>query len=209
MAFSNDIQIMKFQCPKCKREFKLEKRVIISQIRHPYEVEGILEGWYFDFTCPHCETQFTIDFPMIYYDELSKCIILSTGKDQEVFKHFVETFEEDDTTVNDAFKNRYTGCKAFRLVQSNEELIEKMRIKNDQLDDRVIEYIKYDITNEMKKHFSLDVEFLYKSKSNDELLYEADTDKGLIVSHVALTAYKKAADLMKIEFVNEIGRAHV
>lgn len=203
MAENNGIQMMKFQCPHCKSEFRFEKRVIISQLRHPYEVEGILDEWYFDFTCPHCEKEFCIDFPIIYYDEESKFIMLSSGKDQKVYDRFEETFVEDDTSVNDAFMNRYEGCKVFRLVQSKEELIEKMRIKVDELDDRVIEYIKYDITNEIKERFLFDVEFRYSGKKDDELLYEAETELGSIVCHVKFEEYEKIYDLMEIEFVNE------
>lgn len=127
-------KVTKLECPNCsaKGEKEIAKRICVSQ--HPELKEDILNGSFFEWECPNCKDRFFIEDVFLYNDDENKFMIyLISGYD--------ERFQEVPTLLKT--KKEYdTDNSILRVTSSFIEFVEKIRILQAGLDDRVIETVK-------------------------------------------------------------------
>jgi hypothetical protein len=131
----------RFTCPHCgiEQEFSVWESVNVSQT--PALKEQVLKRELGRFTCSACAHTLWVGHAIDYHDVGHKLLIwLPHGQAQN------PPLAEGSVVMNLMAKTGYT----FRMVESYNELIEKIRIFDDNQDDRVLEALKLSILEEQK-----------------------------------------------------------
>lgn len=127
-------KIKHLECPNCKTKdtYETEKRVCITA--QPELKDKILTGSYFEWECPDCHKRFFIDDVFLYNDDAKKFMVyLVPGYSESILKvpTLLKTKKEYDTEQS-----------VLRVTESFVDFVEKVRILEAGLDDRVIEALK-------------------------------------------------------------------
>lgn len=168
----------KLECPSCsaKGEKEIPKRLCISQ--NPELKEQILNGSFFEWECPNCKQCFFIEDVFLYNDDENKFMIyLISGYDKR--------FQEIPTLLKT--KSEYdTDNSILRVTSSFIEFVEKIRILQAGLDDRVIETIKAVYS---QVYFQSHKENIYN------MIFERIDDNNVLVFAVILQESEFAAEI--------------
>lgn len=134
-----------YQCPYCGKEMEVERYDALHAQQDPELRERVLSGDFFRVSCPHCKKDFMVQFPFVYIDEEHK---------------FVIWFSEEDPgeTLHVLTKPLSSQGYRFRRCSKINELIEKIQILEDGLDDVMVELAKFDCF----------IEFINNKKGNPE-----------------------------------------
>jgi len=124
----------KLECPSCGAagEKEMQKRMCVSQ--QPALKEGVLSGAYFQWECPGCEKRFFFEDVFLYNDDENMFMV-----------YLVPGFGEPAHEVPTILKTRDeydTGNSTLRITASYIDFVEKIRVLQAGLDDRVIEAMK-------------------------------------------------------------------
>ena len=118
-------------CPACGRQQSIPLWQTINVTLNP-ELKADLLDWKLNvFRCTGCEHETLIDSDLLYHDMAARLLIMLAPQLGPPLR--VPSFAAD------------YRC---RLVRSREELVEKVRILGAELDDRVVETLKWLVTNE-------------------------------------------------------------
>lgn len=114
-------------CPKCSHPQSVEIWTSLNATLQPELREQVLSGSIFTLTCERCSAETTLEMPLLYTDpERGFMIGLDTAERPSVPP--AETTDMDRPRL--------------RRVETPAHLIEKIRIFEDELDDRLIEILK-------------------------------------------------------------------
>lgn len=137
----SDSYIDKIVCPECGKEGEFTYWSNINTYNEPVMKSMVRTGAAFMYTCPECGNTSIVDFPFIYHQMEDHMMIYYTqGKDtkeaEDYFAHQDEKFEE-----------LKVGGEMYlnRVVTTLDSFLEKLKIFDAGLDDRVIEMIKLSI----------------------------------------------------------------
>lgn len=135
-----EVKIQKIACPQCKKELEVEVR---EKVELPYDRmqrDRVLENTFFKVECQSCKTAFTIAYKCQYNDMERKYLLWVTPvldqKSRGEIEAFNQRIQEDDRL------RLAQGGYRYRIVQSDNELREKVIIFDEGLDDRYIETLK-------------------------------------------------------------------
>ena len=148
--------IEKITCPKCEAESDFVIWDSINTMLNPEMKDKILNGEAFKWECPHCGHKMKVlhhilyhqmeDDIMIYYvpGDKTEAIELMKGIFRDVDGGILALEEELKPFAN--YRNRVVGTP--------NELIEKIQIFDEGLDDRVIELMKLNIVGTLQENDS-------------------------------------------------------
>ena len=122
-------------CPACgtKGEKQISSRICASKIDQQKK-RSILDGEFFSWQCPNCDEQFFINSSFLYNDDKKRFMV-----------YLVPGFKESSykvPTVIKASDDYNTEESILRIVPGFSEFVEKIRIFEAGLDDRIVEAIK-------------------------------------------------------------------
>lgn len=174
------------ECPSCKTSCSknMQKRVCIS--KHPDLRESILNGSFFEWKCPGCQERFFIEDVFLYNDDQRKFMVyLISGYDKRIQK--IPT----QLKVDDAYD---TGNSLLRVTASFVDFVEKIRILEAELDDRIVEtmkavYAQVYYQNHKMVIYNMIFEQLNEDKSLCFAVFLEDKD---FVVDIPYEAYKQA-----------------
>ena len=154
-------------CPKCGREFEYTMWQSINT-GMKFAIPDIISGKLFEVRCSGCGETYTMDYPILFNDMLHKVMI-----------HYVA--EDDvDEAIKSVALSRALGYR-IRVVTSQYDLREKTAIFNADLDDRVVELLKYLlITDHMDELGGREVEYVLFDPDGDDSMLEILTDDGRV-----------------------------
>ena len=122
-------------CPECghEQEFTLWRSVNVTL--DPELKDKLIDGRLTTCTCDGCGYETQVVFSLLYHDMDRKLVVwLVPGDEEEP--------EGTDVGVPDELRDMIQRGYTHRFVRSSNELIEKVLIFDDQLDDRMIEFFK-------------------------------------------------------------------
>lgn len=164
-------------CPRCKTRGQVHvvdslDLSVASDITRKLARSGKL----FIFECPECGKREPVSYPMSCIDDDGKAFITVLDLDDRVesYRNTCRIYKEleHDTGYDD--EERYT----FRIVDTCQELSEKLRIFSDYLDDRVVEILKVfvceDIAGSAEKIY--DVRCVYQTLRSGKMVFFAAYD---------------------------------
>jgi hypothetical protein len=109
--------------------------------------EKVLSGELFTFTCPHCGFQRRVTYDTIY-QEIGKGRYFHLVTSEESYVQAINLYADRDMNSGTVLAN-----EIVRIVLSQNQLAEKIRIFDEEMDDRVVEIIKAYYLSELYKQF--------------------------------------------------------
>lgn len=128
------MKTLTIECPKCGKQGKKKTQSRIKLSKNPKAREQILDGSLFKWECPECKESFFMQAPFLYNDDENRFMV-----------YFIPGFKERSYKIPTVIKtlNDYdTDSSVLRIAPSFVELVEKIRILEAGLDDRVVESVK-------------------------------------------------------------------
>ena len=132
------------QCPVCGTTGEFEMWKSVNTVLNPEKKEQLLSGSLFQYICPHCGKSYNIDYPMLYHqmeDQIMIYYVVQEEDIQMVEKQFRGDFGSAESEITKVLKEDMDSY-LYRIVGSQRELMEKIRIFDAGKDDRIVELVK-------------------------------------------------------------------
>lgn len=153
-------------CPYCGRTFEIEVWDSINAAADPHERQRCMSGDLFRHSCPHCQKEFLMKNDLVYLDPRFRFVIWFSEKEpMDSLKQYTKPL------VRKGWRLRRCGTIA--------ELIEKIQIFEDRMNDVAVELAKYDSF----------IEFLDNKKGNPEDVTSVEyqrTDNGVMKINIRM-----------------------
>lgn len=122
-----------FNCPTCGSLSRAEARGAVNAQEEPMAKQRIIDGSFFEYTCGVCGAKTRLIYNMVYIDPAARlmvCLVAEGGLDaQAQLMNAVKDFSLPDDFI-------------LRVVNSANDLREKVLIFDERLDDRIVEITK-------------------------------------------------------------------
>lgn len=133
--------LIKVKCPTCGKEHDFETWQCINVTDENGLKEKILNGQMFLTTCPECNQNINVEYSFLYHqvdDHFMVHYTIHDNETQSVLDMLTKPNKEQAPMVKNLSENNYI----IRLVRTKADLIEKIIIYDEGLDDRAIEILK-------------------------------------------------------------------
>lgn len=170
-----DQEKIKFICPHCQAKVESNSHSTINVTLNPELKEKLFSGEIFVKECSQCKEKIQVLHSFLYHD-LDNKVMISFGDEaehvQELMQDLRSEMKENDLNI-DAFYADYR----IRATKDINDVFEKIYIFDEDLDDRVIEFCKILVVQnmveaqELKPEDILDVRYLPNKvlKENEEI----------------------------------------
>ncbi len=194
-------QVRIIECPKCDAP---QEVVPVTVLRPGDEaLSALFAGQLNVVTCAHCSTAFTLNVPVLFRDDEGPCLIYflpleDASKWREAEEQMAEltrkVFAEEPELM----------APTCRLTLRRSDFVEKIALHFRGLDDRVVEYVKYQLLHHPGGDFGLDPvrqRLLFDfSRDNDEnlafLVFERETNEATARTHLPMETYREVAEML-------------
>ncbi|MBO4496479.1 MAG: CpXC domain-containing protein [Clostridiales bacterium] len=166
-----------FICPKCKKHSKIQLRACVNVSLHPEEKDQVLNNEFFQYTC-ECGEKTPIVYPCLY-DDMGKALMIYLLPDKT--EDALEKMNAQQDTWSPEMVKAALVC-TMRAVRTPNDLCEKIKIFDNDLDDRYVELTKAFVLAQFgKQHPDLRVvQALYDRKDGkDGFVFITDEEKML------------------------------
>lgn len=126
-------------CPECKHESPFVIWDSINTTLNPEMKEAVLDKSAFLFECPECYKKTYVDYGFLYHQMDDKIMIHYANSDENAEEVYNMLTGNDPAGVMEDFRQH---DYLIRVVRSQNELIDKIRVFDAGLDDRIIEIFK-------------------------------------------------------------------
>ena len=138
-------------CPSCDNEIETE---IVSALHEGDEaVDRLFQGTLNVVFCDACASDFHCDEPLVYRSEDSSAVVFYNpqlaGQPWEKCEELMQQVEQASIADLPAEKP-----PDFRITTNRNDFVEKISLLMNELDDRIVEYIKYQIFASGEAEFS-------------------------------------------------------
>ena len=182
-------------CPKCNKTQKVKVWDSINVNLDTEQKENIMSGKLFKFICDECGFTTRVEYPCLYHDMdknlMIYCIPNFSG-DTKILDKMLNKLKSD--SLENSIKNY-----EFRVVKDTNKLAEKIKIFDEELDDRVIEIIKI-----INRSFFLKK---YPEKEIEEILFNKNSE-GSYVAQILIKDGTVAFMPISEEMINDILEKH-
>lgn len=158
----------KLRCPKCGKTSLVPVFDSIDLSESSETTRRMaLSGKLFAFQCPSCGKKEPLSYPMSLIDDgtSSMITVLDKSNKKESYKEIYSVYKDMDAQDDDK----------FRVVDTCQELSEKLRTFEDGLDDRIVEVLKLFICEDIagNKEELHRVRCIYKGIKDAQLIFSA------------------------------------
>lgn len=123
---------VRYSCPYCGREFDMTVYESVNTEQDPDLRDSCLSGDIFRHSCPHCHTEFMVQYPLVYADPARRFVLwLSQGSGEESAMR---------ASARPLLRQGYR----LRRCATVGEFTEKIQIFEDGVSDIAVELAKYD-----------------------------------------------------------------
>ncbi|MFL2859637.1 MAG: CpXC domain-containing protein [Pontiellaceae bacterium] len=157
------------RCPKCSLTQDVILYDSINVDENPQFKDLLMKNKFNRVICEDCEFDFRVDLPLLYRDLKNNILIHWIPEtNQHLAEDILEEFDEIIEHIDNGFDTKNITPN-IRLVMSRVELIELIYLIESSMNERVVEYIKYNIYSRNKTKV--------EPKSNRLLLNVEDSDE--------------------------------
>ncbi|MDO4280327.1 MAG: CpXC domain-containing protein [Peptococcaceae bacterium] len=198
----NEPQEQMIECMACKKEGAFDFYPVVNTMVSADLKARVKNYEIFKFTCPHCGSEQFVNYSFLYHDVKHRVLVYYCQDEEDAARAEAQCAE--------------TACEAGyrrRVVMGADNLVEKVRIFDAALDDRVVEIYKILLFGEMRGQLLMlvggeNVETVFLDEHADGTLYfvfvagnqavaEVQFDRG-VYQEVA-RRYKKALENISAE----------
>jgi glutaredoxin len=148
-----------YTCPYCHQSFPVSVCDTIESDTDPDIKERLLSGNLFVVRCPHCRMDSSITSPLTYIDaDRGYTLRLLNAFQHETAESLNEMLEQNRQAGPYAFR---VAAMQYRAVYSLPDLQEKIRIFDNDLNDKVIELTKLFVAARMEKETDATAEDIF------------------------------------------------
>ena len=159
---------MKITCPDCQKEGNFTIWHSINVDVDPETREKVKSGELFEYTCKNCGKKNLVEYRFLYHDMENKFLIWYFPKhDYDINK---EILEVNSNTLHGVMKER------VRIVDTRNDLLEKIFIFENHLNDIVVEIIKDIIRQQLEDK---NINIFFNKLENDTLCFWLSNNKGV------------------------------
>ncbi|MBO7741198.1 MAG: hypothetical protein J6S21_01465 [Victivallales bacterium] len=133
--------MMELACPGCSARFSFEPVTVITPDSE--HLDDLLAGTLNCVECPQCGKRLNIPVQLLYRDVEDPCMIVQGSARSNP----AELAAKLDESATDAACQTGTVRPKVRLVFARPEFIEKIHLHRSGMDDRLIEFAKYQLFN--------------------------------------------------------------
>ncbi|MEG0177088.1 CpXC domain-containing protein [Anaerorhabdus sp.] len=162
-----------FTCPKCGKEYEIQIWESINVEQDPDLKEKLFHNEVFKVECPHCHDVYQVLYPCLYHNPETKVMVWLV--DEKIEKELIE---------NTKLKFDYISGYKYRFCKKIMEFVEKIRILEDGLDDRIVEMAKMFCEKQIvdsKKVTMDDIDYTIYNTSRDDSVEIVSMVKGELV----------------------------
>ena len=121
--------LKKIVCPYCHESFETTIYESVNVTLDEDDRDKVLSGDIFHQECPHCHQEYMSQYPCLYHDQDMKFMVYLYDGPIDMAAMSAPLLEKG---------------YILRRCRSIEDFIEKIQILSDGLDDRIVEFAKYD-----------------------------------------------------------------
>ena len=196
-------------CPHCNASQCIEP--VTAVYPDSEELDSLFNGTLNRFQCSACEQKFSVKVPVLFRDEENHALVYYIPAEDR--KDWQEAENQMDKVLKQVFSNlpddELPHC---RLTLTYRGFIEKTSLLMNGFDDRVIEYLKYQLFKDEQRQLDpYRTEMLYNFSQQDEnylnfLLFDRETGSSASALDVPKELYDELAEsILKDEDVkNEL-----
>jgi hypothetical protein len=129
-------------CPKCEARQDVELYDAINVQEAPALRDVLMANELNAVVCPHCSFQFRVDKRLLYNDPERRFMIYWMPGSESGYQQNKDEFMKMMEALNQALPSTFDP-PAVHLVFRRAELVERIYLLEAELNERVIEYIKY------------------------------------------------------------------
>ena len=199
-------------CPKCHQGLNVETIRVI----HPGDeaLAQLFRSELNSVVCDECGATFSIDVPLLFRDDDARCLIYFLPmEDKPKWQEAERQMEELTREVfgDDLLEEDPPRC---RLTATRNTFIEKITLHLHDLDDRAVEYVKYQLYNHPDPGRRIDpvrYELLYDfSADNSEhlpfVVFDRESGQARAAVHLPMDVYHEVVDAFLTDSPdNELG----
>lgn len=130
------IHMENIACISCGKESPYRFWDMIDPMMNQETKDKVLSGEIFTFTCPHCGAKRRVTYDTIY-QEMAKGRTFHLVTSEDTYMQAVNIYADRDSHSSPVLAH-----EIVRIVLSQNQLAEKIRIFDEGLDDRIVEIIK-------------------------------------------------------------------
>lgn len=158
------IHMENIKCISCGKESPYRCWDMIDPMFDQSIKDKVLSGEIFTFACPECGFQRRVTYDCIY-QEMGRGIYIHLVTSEDSYMQAVNLYAD-----RDEHSGTVLASEIIRIVLSQNQLAEKIRIFDEGLDDRVIEIIKAYYLSELYRQspdFEADEVLFYKNEKGE------------------------------------------
>jgi hypothetical protein len=161
----------------CEKTFEADLPEAIDLDKNPEYVASILDGSFMSVKCPDCGKLLKPDFPLTI-----------SNKKEGIDISYIPELDRDTYLLG---KLEYQIGKPARVVIGFQELVEKMKVYEGKLDDRVIELIKYFLLTKAVEsgNNGENIRIMFQGTKDGSLLFHIE---GIRPDEIAVTKIEKS-----------------
>ena len=139
-------------CLKCKKKSDFEFYGSINTMLDPTLKQRVKNFDIFKFICPHCGSEQFVNYSFLYHQMEDKVMIFYCQDEEEVAKVRSLYADDFDTALNAQGESETIDTTGYRrrIVIGADNLVEKIRIFDAGLEDRLVEIYKVLLYGQMQ-----------------------------------------------------------
>ena len=203
MAFMDNNDLTKIACPACSYEFAADVVTVLQP--NDQGLEELLNGQLNCFECESCEKAFYYETALLYKDDESSYYVFFNSFYAQIGWEEAEgeMRKQLDVLFSDLDEDERPEC---RLTVSRSEFVEKIMIQQCELDDRMVEYLKYHIFNTEHEYDPNRHQLLFDFSRHDEdniefTIFDLAEHKPVGNLRVSMAHYHKFEEIFESENV--------
>jgi len=164
----------------CENEFEIDYPDFIDLSKTPEAEEQMLSGNFISVRCPVCGKELKPEFPFHIVDE---------KRDIDYF--FIPELDRGAFFLG---KLKYSVATSKRIVIGFRELVEKLNIKKNRLDDRAVEILKFYLFHKaVSENEDNNPDIIFSKLENANLIFHITglSDEKIAVTKISIDTYKK------------------
>jgi len=185
-------------CPNCGRILSAAPVTVLCP--GDAALEDLFRGTLNVVRCPDCDTRVALGVPVVFRDDERRVLIYYLPlKDPSGWREAEDTIQKITESV---FGPESEGEPPdVRLVITRRTFIEKIALHQRGLDDRIVEYLKYQLYSRKDDRVDSETtEILYDFTASDDeklafLLFDRKTGEPKAAAHFPMSVYEELAEL--------------
>lgn len=191
------------KCPSCGVQQDVELYEAVNVETDPELKQALLENRLNRVDCIDCDASFRVDMPLLYSDPTHNILIHWIPETETLAREqIIEDFDQSLEQINAMLPSDITP-PIVRLVLTRVELVELIFMIEGELNERVVEYVKYSIyTRNMGKVDPRKSRLLFnvQDSTDDELLFaiqDVESHEFGKILRYGRSAYQSMCELYK------------